>query len=93
MNTAIVNSCIPKIKAFAIKSLKSNSETVRILAKAVRTAVIELFESESDEIPALVDEVECRPSQQIFEMTGEIDKLNWNKNELKCKVYAVPSGF
>jgi hypothetical protein len=88
-----VLSCVGKDKKSNLYVLNSNSETVRILAKAVRTAVIELFESESDEIPALVDEVECRPSQQIFEMTGEIDKLNWNKNELKCKVYAVPSGF
>lgn len=56
-------------------ALNTHSETVNILAKAVRTAIIELFDSENTDISTPMDELE-KPAQ-IFEVSGTIDELPW----------------
>ena len=58
--------------------LNSKSEAVNILSKAVRTAVIELFDSEN-EVPT--DPVPlAKDTPQTFEVNGNVEELAWWTN-------------
>lgn len=57
--------------------LNSNSETVNILSKAVRTAVIELFESEDIESPSSEVLYYSKVPSQSFETKGQVGDMKW----------------
>ncbi len=68
--------------------LNSHSETVNNLAKVVRNAVIEIYDNEKDETKISACEHVEEINEQVFVVSGEVDKISWNVD--KMSVQALP---
>lgn len=71
-------SCVGKEGKSNLYVLNSYSKTVNILSKAVRTAVIELFDSENEVTITSKDDLESELQTQSFRVSGEVDTITWS---------------
>lgn len=77
-DTRGILSCVGKDGKSNLYVLNTHSETVKILSKAVRTAVIELFDSENEETVTSEDVIESPLLAQSFKVSGEVDEIPWS---------------